>query len=120
MKFFIIFSSIFFTGFLAAAKAPAWLKAETLLVKEAAVSVSGNHSCADKTNILGQVYVLSRTVQALAEDNTSYSSEVYPLAALLESYSVNARFKDACTNTEPTSFNRTVELLQQLDSKLGQ
>jgi hypothetical protein len=118
MKLILTFSAVFLTTLLVNAQAPAWLKGETLLVKEAAIAVSDSTSCAVKTNVLGQAYVLSRTIQALALGDSSYGSDVYPLAVLVESYSVNSRFKDACTNTDQVSFNRVVELLQHLYNKL--
>lgn len=119
MKQCLLFCSIIFSALFANAQAPDWLKSEVLLVREAAVAVAGASNCATKSNVLGQIYVLSRIIQPLSLSDNSYGKRVYALAILLESYGLNARFIDACSKTDEASFNRAIEILKDLYSNLN-
>ena len=118
MKQILISIAVLFSVSLASAKTPAWLSAEVLLLREAAVAVAGAETCAAKSNILGQVYTLSRVIETMSQADAQSPNDVFALATLLSTYGVNARFDDACQNTDAESFAKVIDLLSKLEIAL--
>lgn len=72
-----------------------------------------------KLEEFGQVYVLGNVIESISLGNSSFSNDVYPQAVLVKSYGVNARFHDACRNTDTEVFGQLIEDLRKLEVALS-
>jgi hypothetical protein len=122
MKHLMFFSAVFFSGLVASANVPVWMQVEMQLVKESAVALADNKSCALKLNVLGQVEVIARVLPKITKDDPSLGADFYELAFLLQAYGVDTRFerlnKDVCARTDQESMEKIAELIRAMEEKL--
>ena len=119
-KTIVVSLSILFTSLfaIAATTTSTVLTAMVTLVDQNANLASDSKSCSVRSNVLGEVYVVANTLNALAQNNLAeYGSKVLTTTTLLTTYGVSSS-ADPCSPQSPYASLVSDKSFQELTSLL--